>query len=70
MPANDLDAPTTRRDLRDLRIELVDRMQRLDREQISLRETLVGVRNTVWLAVASPILSLITAALLHGLKIL
>jgi hypothetical protein len=42
-------------------------MQRLEREQISLR---LSVRNTVWLAVASPILSLITAAILHGLKIL
>jgi hypothetical protein len=70
MANNDLDAPTTRRDLRDLRIELVDRMQRLEREQISLRKTLIGVRNTVWLAVASPILSLITAAILHKLNIL
>ena len=70
MANNDLDAPTTRRDLRDLRIELVDRMQRLEREQISLRKTLIGVRNTVWLAVASPILRLITAAILHKLNIL
>jgi hypothetical protein len=29
MANNDLDAPTTRRDLRDLKIELVDRMQAL-----------------------------------------
>jgi hypothetical protein len=77
--SNDLDSPATKRDLSNLRIELVDRMQRIENEMISLRADfaglkgdftglkgdLGGLRNSMRWQIIVPSLTLIVSLIIH-----
>jgi hypothetical protein len=70
--SDDLDNPATKRDLSNLRIELVDRMQRIENEMISLRADftglkgdLSGLRNSMRWQIVVPSLTLIVSLIIH-----
>jgi len=63
----DLDSAATKRDLRDLEIALVDRMQRLERQQLTLSEDVAKLRNSMWLNIVVPSLTLLVSLVIHYL---
>lgn len=77
--SDELDNAATKRDLSNLRIELVDRMQRIEAgfiglkaEFIGLKDQFVGLkdeisrlRNLIWLQIVVPSLTLIVSLIIH-----
>jgi hypothetical protein len=70
--SDDLDSAATKRDLRDLRIELTDRMQRMEREMIALRNDFLGfkgdflgLKNSMRLQIVVPSLTLLVSLVIH-----
>jgi len=62
----------TKRDLSDLRIELVDRMQRIEREMLDVKTQILeiktqvlGLRNSMHLQIIVPALTLIVSLVIH-----
>ena len=56
--SEDLDKAATKRDLADLRIELTDRMQ-------ALRSEVASLRNSFWLQIVVPSLTLLVSLVIH-----
>jgi hypothetical protein len=56
--SEDLDKAATKRDLADLRIELTDRMQ-------ALRSEVASLRNSFWLQIVVPSLTLLISLVIH-----
>jgi hypothetical protein len=65
--SDELDSAATKRDLSNLRIELVDRMQRIENEMISLRSDFGGLRNSMRWQIIVPSLTLIVSLIIHYL---
>jgi hypothetical protein len=63
--SDDLESAATKRDLSDLRIELTDRMQVLRAEVSSLRDSIASLRNSFWLQIVVPSLTLIVSLVIH-----
>ncbi|PYK18114.1 MAG: hypothetical protein DME55_07800 [Verrucomicrobia bacterium] len=63
----ELDQPATKRDLHDLGVVLIDRMQRVEREQLSLSENVAKLRNSMWLNIVVPSLTLLVSLVIHYL---
>jgi hypothetical protein len=68
------DNAATKRDLHDLELALVDRMQRLERQQLALaeslsmlRENVSKLRNSMWLSIVVPSLTLLVSLVIHYL---
>jgi hypothetical protein len=59
------DQPATKGDVQALRFELVDRMHRFEGQQITLRSEVAGLRNSFWLCVVVPSLTLIVSLVIH-----
>jgi hypothetical protein len=79
--SDELDSAATKRDLSNLRIELVDRMQRIENEMVGLRadftglkgdftglkSDLSGLRNSMRWQIIVPSLTLIVSLIIHYL---
>jgi hypothetical protein len=77
--SNDLDSPATKRDLSNLKIELIDGMQRIEQGFIGVRGEFTGLkdqfvglkdevsrlRNLIWLQIIVPALTLIISLVIH-----
>jgi hypothetical protein len=63
--SDDLDSAATKRDLADLRIELTDRMQKVQADVNNLRADFNSMRNSFRLQIVVPSLTLLVSLLIH-----